>query len=198
MTKKIVVQLQGISTYSASKPVAVEKKKKESDADFDDRTWQDKAHYDQSTGEVYLPPMALKNCIADAAQYLSIKTKGNATYTKHFKAGVLVTEKAYLINPKIKRRILIDELRKEPTFVPSNGQAGGGKRVWKNFPCVDEWEATATFYILDDIITESVFLEHLRQAGALIGLGRFRPIRNGYYGRFRVANYEWTEELLAA
>ena len=49
------------------------------------------------------------------------------------------------------------------------------------------------FYILDDTITEDVFKEHLEEAGKFIGIGRFRPRNNGFYGRFAVDKIEWSE-----
>ena len=51
-----------------------------------------------------------------------------------------------------------------------------------------------TFYVLDDIITESVFAQVLRSAGLLVGLGRFRPENRGFYGRFQVDSIKWIED----
>ena len=48
-----------------------------------------------------------------------------------------------------------------------------------------------TFFVLDETITEDVFLNHLTQAGQFIGIGRFRPRNNGFYGRFAVDKVEW-------
>lgn len=47
------------------------------------------------------------------------------------------------------------------------------------------------FLILDEIITEEVFREHLADAGSFIGIGRFRPRNNGFYGRFLVESVDW-------
>ena len=44
------------------------------------------------------------------------------------------------------------------------------------------------FYIIDDAITGDVFKYHLQQAGSFIGIGRFRPRNNGFYGRFKVTD----------
>lgn len=197
MAKQAIVQLESASIFSYNRPYFAEKKNKESDADYEERTWQQRMHLDESD-RAYIPPMMLKNCMAGVAKYLSMKTKGQATFTKHFAAGILVVDPSILINPKTNEPIYKDEIRGDKVFVPSNGIAGGGKRVWKTFPCIDSWKTEATFYILDDIITEPVFLEHLKQAGQLIGLGRFRPRNNGYYGRFRVTGYQWVDEFVAA
>ena len=37
-----------------------------------------------------------------------------------------------------------------------------------------------------ETITLSVFRKHLEEAGKFIGIGRFRPRNNGFYGRFEV------------
>jgi hypothetical protein len=54
------------------------------------------------------------------------------------------------------------------------------------------------FYVGDEIITESVFREHLIAAGKFIGLGRWRARNNGLYGRFLVESIDETAEALAA
>ena len=76
-------------------------------------------------------------------------------------------------------------------FVPANGMRGNGKRVWRCFPRISTWEGQVKFVVLDETITRDVFFEHLQQAGAFIGIGRFRPRNNGYYGRFSVEKLEW-------
>ncbi|WP_319419479.1 hypothetical protein [Pleurocapsa sp. FMAR1] len=197
MAKKIELEIESLGTYSQNKPVSVEKNKKESHDDYEQRTWMYRMHWDDDD-RVFIPPMAFKNCISEAAKYLSIKTSGKATFTKHFKAGVLIVDPSVLKNPQKEQPILKDSVRGDRVFVPSNGIAGGGSRVWKTFPCIDAWKTSLTVLILDDIITESVFLEHINQAGHLIGVGRFRPINNGYYGRFKVNNHSWYDSLTAS
>jgi hypothetical protein len=48
--------------------------------------------------------------------------------------------------------------------------------------------------VQDDMLTKDVFRYHLEQAGTFIGIGRFRPRNNGFYGRFRLAEMEWASE----
>ena len=65
----------------------------------------------------------------------------------------------------------------------------------KYFPIIPRgWTATATFFILDDTITEDVFLYHMQQAGMLIGLGSFRVRNNGVMGRFKVVDMAWEDK----
>lgn len=178
--REITVRLKSLSPYSQSKFYEVEKENREQAAAYEERTWRERMHVD-AKGEVFIPPMAFKNCMAEAAKYMSIQIpgKGKATYTKHFEAGVLVVDPTPL---GIKK----EDVEGEWLFVPSNGRRGDGTRVKKCFPLIPEWEADVTFMILDEIITEEVFRQHLTAAGSFIGVGRFRPRNNGYYGRFAV------------
>lgn len=185
--KRALVRLKGISPYSASKYYQVEKKEKEGHADFEARTWRERMHTD-SAGNVLIPPQAFKNCLAEAAKFLSVQIpgKGKATYTKHFEAGVMV--QAPLVLPVKKA-----DIPGEWLFVPASGKRGDGKRVQKCFPLIQEWGGIIEFFIIDDTITETPFRYHLEQAGQLIGIGRFRPRNNGYYGRFKVENIEFED-----
>ena len=161
---------------------------KESPADFETRTWRERLHYDDK-GIVFIPPMAFKNCITEAARFLGRKIPGrrNATYTKHFEAGVLVLEGLSLGIHK-------NKVPGQWLFLPSDGVRGSGKRVKKCMPRIDQWEGKVTFHVLDDTITKDVFADHLREAGSFIGLGFFRPRNNGFWGRFTVQSVEWQDE----
>lgn len=180
--------LESASPYSQSRHYETEKKDKESHHDYEKRTWRDRLHAD-SEGIVYIPPMAFKNALSEIAKFLSmsIPGKGKATYTKHFEAGVLVMDPSPL---GIKK----EEVDGEWLFVPSDGRRGGGSRVPKCFPRINNWKAKATFYVLDETITQPVFEKHLTEAGAFIGIGRFRPRNNGFYGRFKVLSTKWIDQ----
>jgi len=156
--------------------------------DHERRTWRERLHYG-SDGIIFIPPMAFKNALSEIAKFRSeqIPGKGKATYTKHFEAGVTVMDCVPLGIHK-------DQAEGEWLFVPADGRRGSGKRVKKCFPVVREWKATVRFYIIDDVITEPVFERHLAGAGMFIGIGRFRPRNNGFYGRFKVVKVKWLEE----
>jgi len=183
--KTATVTLRGVSPYSQSKHYSTEKLAKENSKDYEARTWRDRMHATDD-GSVFIPPMSFKNCLSEAAKFLSIQIpgKGKSTYTKHFEAGVLVTDA--LILPVKK-----DEVPGEWLFVPSDGVRGSGKRVEKCFPVIHQWGGEVVFHILDETVTEEVFRNVLEQAGAFIGIGRFRPRNNGFYGRFKVESISW-------
>ena len=181
-------QLESISPYSQSRYHETPKLNKEQPDDYRTRTWREHLHYDEN-GEVYIPPMAFKNCLSEAAKFLGqqIPGKGKSTYTKHFEAGILIVDKAML-------GIAKDNVQPENLFLPSDGVRGSGKRVIKTYPLIPSWKTKLAFYVQDDLITEDVFRYHLEQAGTFIGIGRFRPRNNGYYGRFLLVAMEWVRD----
>lgn len=180
-------ELENTSPYSQSKNYTTPKGERELPKDYEARTWRDRLHVN-ADGYVFMPPMAFKNCVAEIAKFLSVQVpgKGKATYTKNFEAGILVTEGPVLPVKK-------EDVQGEWLFLPSDGKRGSGKRVWKCYPLIPEWKATVVFYIVDELITKDVFSAHLEAAGNLIGLGRFRPRQNGFYGRFKVNKVDWQE-----
>lgn len=183
--KLATAKLESVSPYSQSKHYSVPKLDKEGAGDYEKRTWRERMHVSED-GRVFIPPMAFKNCLSEAAKFLSIqiKGKGKATYTKHFEAGVLVMDKLDL--PDVAKDVV-----GEWFFVPADGKRGGGRRVEKCFPMIPKWTGNVKFYILDETITEDVFRTHLEEAGKFIGIGRFRPRNNGFYGRFIVKDIKW-------
>ena len=178
--RQIIATLESASPYSQSRFHNAPKLEKETSDDHEKRTWRERMHINDE-GNVFIPPMSFKNCISECAKYISIQIpgKGKATYTKHFEAGLLVMDSLVLDVKK-------DDVKGEWLHVPSDGRRGGTKRVLKCFPRIDKWAGDVIFYILDDTITEEVFKYHLEQAGKFIGIGRFRPRNNGFYGRFSV------------
>lgn len=170
------------SPYSQSRFSDSKKEAKETADAHEQRTWRLRMHVDEN-GEVFIPGIAFKNCLSEAAKYLSkpILGQGKCTYTKHIEAGVMIIEPAKL-------GIRVDNVPGETLFVPASGKRGDGKRVKKTFPRIDSWETTITIMVFDDLVTEDVLREHLEESGKFIGIGRFRPRNNGYYGRFQVVS----------
>lgn len=161
---------------------------KETSADHEERTWKERGHYTED-GHMFIPPMAFANSLKQAAKFLSIQIpgKGKSLYTKHFEAGTLVVEPLTLPITK-------DGVQGQWLFVPADGRPGGGKRVMKCFPTVPSWEGTVSYLILDDTVTKQVFERVLKASGDFIGIGVFRPINRGYYGRFEVEKIEWEDQ----
>lgn len=183
--KTAIVTLKSVSPYSQSRMHDTPKLEKEGADEYEKRTWIEKCHALED-GTVYIPPMAFKMCLDAAAKFLGrqIPGKGKSTYTKHFEAGVLVTDPIKLPYKK-------SELQGEWINANADGVRGSGKRVRRCFPVIKEWQADVPFLVLDETITERVFREHIEEAGKFIGIGRFRPRQGGFYGRFEVVGMKW-------
>lgn len=186
--KSYTIELQGTTPILFGSQYSVAKQNRESAGEYEERTWRERMHKDDH-GNLLLTPLMLKNCLRDAAKYLSeqIPGKGKSTYTKHFKAGVMVFDNIAMTTPAGKP-IAVDEVEPLWLNVPSDGMTGGTKRVPKAFPQVKEWKGTAEVHVLDEVITKEVLLRHLTQAGNFIGLGAMRVGNGGISGRFKVVS----------
>jgi hypothetical protein len=191
--KIATVTLTGASPYSQSRRYdgEIPKLDKEGNDAYDKRNWREHQHYDRATGEVFIPPMAIKNALVGASQLFpeKIPGKGQKTWTKHIMAGIIIDEPVMLGVNK-------DETEGEIQYCDAQGKKGsmGGTQVPRKFPVLREWEGKAKFYILDDTISKEIFEKYLVEAGKFVGVGRWRPANNGLYGRFHVGDdLTWDE-----
>src|ERR1700679_1704446 len=93
MIKIAHVELEGVSPYSQSRFHDTPKKEQESHESYRDRTWREHLHTDEN-GEVFIPPMSIKNCLSLAAKRLGMKVpgRGQKTYGGFFVSGILVVD----------------------------------------------------------------------------------------------------------
>lgn len=187
------VHLENIpgSPYSQSAQHDEPKLDRESHDDYDIRTWRSKCTVN-AEGQVCVPAMALKQCLDLAAQKLGEKVPGRrgATYKNFFTSGAICNADMSIANgkaltPKDASMVVIN--------ANADGVRGSGKRVKRRFPEFDKWHGVAEFTILDDIITPEVFEHHIKAAGMIVGIGRYRAANGGTNGRFRVAKIEWQD-----
>jgi len=164
---------------------------RESAEDHDIRTWRNHCTTNDK-GEVEIPNMAFKQSIDTAAFKLGIKVPGRRTTFKSFFASGFICESnvplmngAGLWKPEDAVLVIIS--------ANPEGKRGGGKRVPRRYPVFNKWHGIAYFTILDDIITQDIFELHVKVAGTLVGIGRFRPEVGGINGRFRPTKFEWED-----
>jgi hypothetical protein len=83
------------------------------------------------------------------------------------------------------------DVKGERLYLPSDGRRGGGKRVWKLYPLIPKWTGVVTVIVTDPTLASKPdkIKEYLAHAGMFIGIGRFRPRNNGFYGRFTVKDF---------
>ena len=179
------------SPYSQSAQVDTPKLDRESHEDHDERTWRDKCTTNDK-GEVCVPAMAFKQALDTIAWKLGEKVPGRkgATYKSFFASGLFCNGDAPLINGTGKPLTKKDAVMRLIS-ANSDGVRGGGKRVPRRFPEFPSYKGVVEFTIIDDIITESVFEHHMKAAGMIVGIGRFRPGNGGTNGRFRVTDIKW-------
>jgi len=182
------------SPYSQSAPQDVEKLDRETHEDFDIRTWRDKCTVNPQ-GQVCIPAMGLKQSIDSAAYKLGVKVpnRRGATYKNFFASGFFCNEDVPIANGKVLTK---EDASMVKISANADGRRGSGTRVPRRFPEFDKWHGVAEFTIVDDIITQDIFEHHVRTAGMIVGIGRYRPENGGKNGRFRVTKFEWqTVEL---
>lgn len=187
--KQAICKLFSLAPVQQSKYIQTPRDEKETHEAHEERCWRERAHVNEK-GKVFLPAMGFRHCITDAAKFLGssgalqIPGRGKATYTKHFEAGLMITD-------NIETQYTTETIRPLWLFVPSDGRRGGGSRVKKCFPVIDQWSGNLVVNILDDTLTEAVFERTLREGGNFIGIGAFRPQNRGYFGRFGVEKVIW-------
>lgn len=180
------VTIEGMSPLSQSKHHTEPKIGEETNIAHERRTWRSRMHATKD-GHVFIPPMAAKNGLVSAAKFLNRKIpgEGKKTFTKRFESGILCMDPLVL---PVKR----DNVMGEELHVPSDGVRGSGKRVIKVFGVIPDWGGDFVVSVIDEKIAEPVFAEHVEAWGKFIGIGRFRPEKNGYYGRFAVKAIKWS------
>ncbi len=189
--RHVKVHLEGIpgSPYSQSAKHEEPMLDRESHDDYDKRTWQEKATTNKE-GVVCIPAMAFKQCIDTAAYKLGEKVagRGRSTYKNFFASGFFCDHDVPIANGKAITKKDADCVQ---ISANSDGVRGSGKRVPRRFPSFPQWHGIAEFTILDDVITPEVFERHVKAAGIVVGIGRFRAEKGGTNGRFKATKFEW-------
>jgi hypothetical protein len=191
--KRCQISIVGVSPYSSSRKTDdVPMLDRESYDDYEHRVWRRKCTVNKD-GIVCVPAMAFKQAIDTCAYKLGIKVTGRrgATYKGFFTSGFFCEADAPLhLNGKVLKP---DDAECVTISANSDGIRGSGKRVPRSFPVWSQWETEATFIITDDIISPEIFEQHARSAGVVVGVGRFRPEKGGFNGRFRVVDVKWED-----
>jgi hypothetical protein len=191
--RHVKVYIEGIpgSPYSQSAQHDAPFLDRESHADYDARTWRKKCTVNQS-GQVCVPAMAFKQAIDTTAFKLGEKVKGRrgATYKSFFASGFFCDHDVPIANGK---PLKPEDAECITISANANGRRGTGTRVPRRFPEFHKWAGVAEFTIIDDVLTKEIFEQHMKAAGMVVGIGRFRPEVGGTNGRFRVTKFEWED-----
>lgn len=188
MSYRVVkIEIEGISPYSASRmhgePFLNDSETK---AEYNERTWAEHAHVN-TKGDVFIPRKAWLESFIDAAKRRGTKVPGRGmkTFGGLMEGGMIVMND--LLTGSKKKDL-------KPATFPchSNGNRRDTKRVPRKFPMLDEWAGTLTVVLTDPQITKEEFENCVRDAGIMVGVGRYRPANRGDNGRFQVKKFQWS------
>lgn len=185
MTNQIrtyIAHIEGTAPYRCGKPHDTEKLPGESHADYDKRTYKERAHVDDK-GFILIPAQAFKGAIDDAARAAGDKITGKGSSTW----GKIVVGSTMIVTPlntgtKIKDAPYVD------VYCHSDGKKGGtAGRVWRRFPEVPPgWKGTLEIVCLDPSLPEDHLKKYISNAGLFGGVGTWRPKNGGGNGRFKL------------
>lgn len=172
---RVLCDLKSVTPVTFNKKLRSEKEPNETHDDLEKRVWRERCDCNRKN-ELILRSDRFKKSIVLAAQWLNMQIpgEGKATYTKHFRGGVIVMNNIEL---GIKR----DECEHE--LVYTGPRKKDGKR-WIHFPIVEKWEGELQVNVLDEKITEEVFKKVIDYAGMTVGIGSWRPENGGENGRY--------------
>src|SRR4051812_36325687 len=91
--KTATLELKSITPTKFSRFHQTDKEEKELPDAYERRTWPNKAHFNIDN-YVIIPGIMFANCFRESAKFMSLQIpgKGKATYTKHFDAGIMITD----------------------------------------------------------------------------------------------------------
>jgi len=191
--QRATAKIEGLAPYSASRKTDdIPMKDRESHDDYERRIWRDKVTVN-GDGVVCIPAMAWKQALDTCAFKLGVKVPGRrgSTYKSFFTSGFFCEADAPIrVNGKWLKK---DDAECVTISANADGVRGSGKRVPRSFPSFAKWETEVVFVITDDIIASDIFEQHLKSAGIIVGVGRFRAEKGGTNGRFRVVGVTWED-----
>jgi hypothetical protein len=172
---KAICELESISPVLFNGVIRSPKEPNETHDDWENRVWQERCETN-GDDQLQLGSRRFKRAISTGARWLNLKIpgEGKATYTKHFKGGLIVMK-------AIPLKVKVADVEKLTIFTAPRPRDG---RRWINFPMVKEWNGFLEVNILDEKITEDVFRQVLDFTGMAIGIGQGRPENDGDNGRF--------------
>lgn len=190
---QVKLTIEGVSPLQQSKEYASicpkgiinGEKKNETSDDYEKRTWKNRSHVD-AKGRIYHPGGAFKKALIAAARYNGeqISGQGKKTYTAKITSGVGVVE-------DLTTNCTEKDVTRRDVYASAMGGKGKNEgRVWKYFPTLENWTASTSIMVYDDIVTPEVLTKMIEEAGRYIGIGTWRPENGGEYGRFKIAKFE--------
>lgn len=135
----------------------------------------------------YIPTVNIKKCLEEGAK---LSRNGDKV-----RKGIILTEEMvpldYPGRPKGKPHTPEQLWNAGVKYLDKRSVVVGGSRVICYRPCFPvPWTLEFSVSYDTDIIEAKWIIEYLNQAGSYIGLGGFRPAKNGHFGRFTAEDLE--------
>ncbi len=156
---------------------AITSKKQKTDQDHLDLRYMDFCggiYFDELVGP-YMPGINIRACMQAAAR---LNKQG-----KKIGRGVIIPE--LMVPVEYKGPRTIEGLFKKG-FWDCRPVVVNKSKLMRTRPKFDKWKMTFTVNFSDEIVDGPELRDILERAGNFIGLGDFRPDRDGPFGRFKV------------
>ncbi len=153
---------------------AITSKRKKTDSDLQEMSRLEfiGSIYADKDGDVILPAEMFYSCVWNGA-----KLNKNGQMIKR---GVFINEDSKMKHSNDK--LSIDEMFANGDNVDIRSVKVGQARVMRTRPIIHDWSANFTVQYDENVITDDILKESITNAGALCGVGDYRPT----YGRFSV------------
>jgi len=161
----------------AIKKITSKGSKKMTDADYKERDrleWEAGLYWSETEDAIAIPSDNIERCIQEGAKKNRLG--------KDFAAGVLLSEPEVVLQHR-KAGKTKEEIYADPAYTLRKGVKVQLSRVIRIRPMIPPgWKLTFTVEFDEDIVNAADVIEAVQKAGALIGLGDWRP----KFGRFSV------------
>jgi hypothetical protein len=137
--------------------------------------------YRNAEGKNYIPSDHFRIAFVNAGSFSKAKVGNARKSMKNIVAAMFMVEPEEIIIPHY------DTIDKRSAV---NRNIKG--RVIVLRPKWTQWEAEFNLRVDNDTITEEQVKEIVSNAGQFIGIGSYRPMNNGYFGRFEITKIEST------
>lgn len=152
------------------------------------REQAERKRYADEQGNLFIPGPNIFSCIINAGRFHKAGKKQLTTAKESLiPAGVSVME---LVCPLIGSAWEVDS---RSVVIPATGG-----RIMCHRPRIDRWQTTFTLDIDEQVFSPDLVRAVVDDAGKRIGLGDFRPVRKGPFGKFVVNAWGVVESSLAA
>lgn len=135
--------------------------------------------YRNANGECYIPSDHLRGSFISAGSFVKAKVGGRSKSMKTIVAAM------FMVTPEDVIMTDYDSIDKRSAV---NRNIKG--RVIVVRPKWTQWIATFTLSVDEDSISKESIAQIIEYAGKYVGIGSFRPVNNGLFGRFNLKTIE--------